>query len=66
MIQVTVGRGGQLQGTVTHIIECLIVQDKALLSILHQLMDRQSGIVSAKGMDSMIRPSPQVLSSKET
>lgn len=45
MIQVWIGRGFQLQGLETDIVECLIVKAEGHITVLHQLMSRQHSIV---------------------
>lgn len=44
-VRVLTARSGQLEGPETDIIECLIVENHALIGILHQLVNRESGIV---------------------
>lgn len=38
-------RSGELQGSEADVIECLIVKNHTLISILNQLMDRECGVV---------------------
>ena len=45
MVQVTVGGGGQLQGTEADVIESLIVNAVGLICVLYQLVDREGGVV---------------------
>ena len=45
MVQITIGWGGELQGTEADVIESLVVNTVGLICVLHQLMDRQGGIV---------------------
>mmetsp|Transcript_1125 Transcript_1125/g.2434 ORF Transcript_1125/g.2434 Transcript_1125/m.2434 type:complete len:332 (+) Transcript_1125:570-1565(+) len=45
MVQVTKGGGSQLQGAEADVVQGLIVQHHALISILNQLVDRESSIV---------------------
>ncbi|BAS71608.1 Os01g0282866 [Oryza sativa Japonica Group] len=45
VVQVANSRSGQLEGAEADVIKCLIVKNHALISILHQLMDRESCIV---------------------
>ena len=39
MVQVTISRGGQLEGTEADVIESLIVNAVGLISVLHKLMN---------------------------
>merc|ERR1712232_654090 len=45
MVQVTVGGGGQLQGTEADIVEGFVVHHHNLISVLDELMERQDGVV---------------------
>ena len=45
VVKITVGGGGELEGSEADIVEGLVVNDHALISVLHQLMHRESGIV---------------------
>merc|ERR1712170_161379 len=45
MVEITIGRSGQPQGTEADIVQGLIVNAVGLVSVLNQLMDRQGGIV---------------------
>ena len=45
VVQITIGWGGQLQGTEADVIQSLIINTVGLICVLHQLMDRQGGIV---------------------
>lgn len=45
MVQVTIGRISKLEASEANIIQCLIIQDKALIGILHELMNRKSSVV---------------------
>lgn len=45
VVQIAVGRVGKLKGSQADIIQCLIIQHEALVGILHELMDRKSGVV---------------------
>ncbi len=40
MIEITIGRSGELKGPETDVIQSLIVQRKALIGILNKLMYR--------------------------
>jgi hypothetical protein len=45
VVKVTEGGGGELQCPEADIVQGLIVEDHALICVLHQLVDRQSGVV---------------------
>ena len=45
MVEVTVGGGGQLQGTEADVVQSLVVDAVGLVGVLHQLVHRQSGVV---------------------
>ena len=45
MVEVTVGGGGQLQGTEADVVQSLVVDAVGLVGVLHQLMHRQGGVV---------------------
>jgi len=45
VVQVTVGRGGQLQGPEADIVESLVVNAVGLVGVLHELVHRQSRVV---------------------
>jgi hypothetical protein len=45
VVQVSEGRGGELQGAEADVIQGLIIQNHALIRILHQLVDGQGGVV---------------------
>merc|ERR1719464_559206 len=45
VIQITVSGCGQLQGAETDVVESLVVQQEALICILHQLVEGQDGVV---------------------
>jgi hypothetical protein len=45
VVQVTIGRGGELEGTEADIVQSLVVKDHNLISVLDQLVDRESSIV---------------------
>jgi len=45
MVEISVCGGCQFEGSEADIIECLIVNDHALISVLDQLMHRESGVV---------------------
>jgi len=52
MVQVIVGRGGQLESAETDIVQRLIVNAKGLVGVLNELVDGESGIV---GLNNSIR-----------
>ena len=45
MVQVTVGGGGELEGTEADVVESLVVNAVCLVSVLNELMDGQGGVV---------------------
>ena len=45
MVEVTVSRSGEREHPETYIIERLVVEREALVSVLHQLVDGQGGVV---------------------
>jgi hypothetical protein len=45
MVEITVGGGGQLEGSEADIVESLVVNDHALVGVLDQLMHGQSSVV---------------------
>ena len=45
MIKITVGWGGELEGSEADIVEGFVIDDLDLISVLDQLMDREGGIV---------------------
>jgi len=45
VVQVTVGGGGQLQGSEADVVEGFVVDDHAFIGVLDQLMDREGGVV---------------------
>ena len=45
VVQVTVGRGGELQGTEADVVQGFVVQDHDFIGVFDQLMDRQRGVV---------------------
>ena len=45
MVEVTVGGGGQLQGTEADVVQSLVVDAVGLVGVLHQLVHGQGGVV---------------------
>jgi hypothetical protein len=45
VVQVSVGRSGQLQGTEADIVQSLVIQSEALIGVLDQLVDGKGGVV---------------------
>ena len=45
VVEVTIGGGGELEGTEANIVQGLVVEAHALVGILDQLVDREGGIV---------------------
>ena len=45
VVQVTVGRGGQLQRAEADVVKSFVIEGEALVSVLHQLVHGQSGVV---------------------
>ena len=45
VVQVTVGRGGQLQGAEADVVQGLVVEDHDLVGVLDQLVDGERGVV---------------------
>ena len=45
MVKISVGGGGQLEGSEADIVEGFVVDDHALVSVFDQLMDREGGVV---------------------
>ena len=45
MVQVTVGWGGELQGSEADIVESLVINTVGLVSVLNELVDGQGGVV---------------------
>ena len=52
MVEISVGWGGQLEGTETDIVQSLVVNTVGLVCVLDQLMDGQGGVV---GLDNCVR-----------
>jgi hypothetical protein len=45
MIQVPIGRGGELESSEADVVKGLVVENHALIRVLDELVDRQCGIV---------------------
>jgi hypothetical protein len=45
VVQVSVGGSGKLKSAEADIVECLIIKREALVSVLHELMHRQSCVI---------------------
>ena len=45
MVQITICWGGQFQGSETDVVQRLVVDAVRLISVLNQLVNRQSGVV---------------------
>lgn len=45
VVQITIGRGGELEGTEADIIQSLVIDDHNLIGVLNQLVDTQGGVV---------------------
>jgi len=45
MVQITIGGGGQFEGSEADIVEGLVIDDHALIGVFDELMDRKSGVV---------------------
>ncbi len=45
MVEVSIGRGCELESSEADVIECLIVNAEGFISVLHKLVHRESGIV---------------------
>jgi hypothetical protein len=52
MVEITVGGGSELEGSEADVIEGLIINDHALVGVLDELMNGESGIV---GLDDGVR-----------
>ncbi len=52
MVEISVGGSGELEGSETDIVEGLVVDDHALVSVLNKLMDGEGGVV---GLDDSVR-----------
>ena len=45
MVEISIGRSSQFEGSEADVIESLIVDDKSLVGVLYQLVDREGGVV---------------------
>merc|ERR1719238_2380315 len=45
VVQVTVGRGGELEGTEADVVQGFVVQNHDFIGVLNKLVHRQSGVV---------------------
>ena len=45
MVQITIGRSGEFQGTETDVIKSLIVNAESLISVFHKLVNGEGGII---------------------
>merc|ERR1712100_954056 len=45
MVEVTVGGGGELEGTEADVVQGLVVKAHALVGVLHKLVDGKGGVV---------------------
>ena len=45
VVEISVGGSGELEGSEADVVECLVVDDHALVGVLDQLMHGQSGVV---------------------
>merc|ERR1712205_190693 len=45
MVEVTVGGGGELEGTEADVVQGLVVKAHALVGVLHKLVDGEGGVV---------------------
>lgn len=52
MVQVTVGRVGELQGAEADVVESFVVDAVGFVRVLNQLVDREGGVV---GLDHSVR-----------
>ena len=48
MVKITVGGGGELEGTEADIVKSFVVHHEGLITVLHQLMERQDGVEGPK------------------
>ena len=52
MVQITIGWGGEFQGSEANVIQSLVIDTVGLVSVLNELVDGQGGVV---GLDNGIR-----------
>jgi len=52
VVEITVGRGGKLQGSEANIVKGLVIKREALIRVLHKLVNREGAVV---GFDDGIR-----------
>ena len=52
MIQIIVGRGGQLESAEANIIQRLVINAEGLVGVLNELVDGESGVV---GLNDSVR-----------
>ena len=45
MIKITVGWGGEFQGTEVDVIKCFVIDAERLIRVLNQLVNRKRGII---------------------
>jgi hypothetical protein len=45
VVKITVGRGGELEGSEADIVEGLVIDAHDLIGVLDELMDREGGVV---------------------
>ena len=45
MVKITIGGGGELEGSEADIVEGLVIDDHALISVFNQLMNGKGGVV---------------------
>ena len=45
MVKITIGWGGELEGSEADIVKSLVINAHNLIGVLDELMDRESGVV---------------------
>ena len=45
MVEITIGGGGELEGSEADIVEGFVINDHALIGVFNQLMDREGSVV---------------------
>ena len=45
MVEVTIGWGGEFEGSETNVIKSLVIDDHDFVGVLDQLMDRESSVI---------------------